>query len=92
MDEKPFVWCGFNIEQLRHLIPSPLELPGWLILPRRRVSFVWGGPDTDKRKHGEPMRSPGNWTFFWTTVQPADTPGTSLVLRTGAAWELSQEE
>lgn len=62
----------------------------WLVLPRERIGFVWGGPNLyridnrtklytleeamhlvpDKnriklaRKHGEPAKSPGNWTVF----------------------------
>jgi hypothetical protein len=88
---QPFIWCGFNLEQLWRLSPSPLLLPGWLVLPKQRVSFIWGGPDTDKRKHGERQKSPANSTFFWTTVEPKQTPVPSLVLRTGAAYEAGEE-
>lgn len=89
-EEQPdaLIWCAFNVEQLRHLRPSPLEQPGWLVMPRRRIGFVWGGPTNGKRVHGEVAKSPGNWTVFWTTAQPATPPVESLVLRTGAAWTM----
>lgn len=88
------VWCAFSIEQLRHMYPTPFTLDGWLVLPRDRIGFIWGGPDkvvgTDKktgesiiRKHGEPAKSPGNWTVFWTTERPAVPPSTCEMVRTG---------
>lgn len=39
------IWCAFSIEQLRHMKPSPLSLAGYLVLPHRRVKFIWGGPN-----------------------------------------------
>lgn len=42
---KELIWCAFSVEQLRHMRPSPFRLPGWLVLPRERIGFVWGGPD-----------------------------------------------
>lgn len=77
------VWCAFSVEQLRHMDPNPLTMPGWLVMPRARIGFVWGGPDTDKRKHGEVGSSPGNWTVFWSSVEPAETPADSVIVRTG---------
>jgi hypothetical protein len=84
-----FVWCAFNCEQLRHLKPSPFRLPGWLIFPNDRIGFIWGGPDkvgADGRvtlKHGERGKSPGNWTVFWTTMEPATLPRAGEIVRTG---------
>lgn len=84
-----FIWCCFAAEQMRHMLPSCLELPGWLIAPRQRVAFIWGGPsrpETPKsaeRIHGQPMRSPGNWTVFWSTIEPARPPVDCIVTRTG---------
>jgi hypothetical protein len=88
---QPVIWCAFNIEQMRVLDPSPLNLPGWLVMPGRRLSFIWGGPEefvnkkgeTVFRKAGEPAKSPGNWTVFWTNVCPAPTPEECFELRTG---------
>jgi hypothetical protein len=40
-----FIWCAFNVEQFRHLRQSPFELPGWIVWPRDRIGYVWGGPD-----------------------------------------------
>ena len=79
------IWCAFSVEQLRHMHPSPLETPGWLVMPRKRIGFVWGGQDTDKRKHGEAGKSPGSWTVFWSSVEPAETPIECVVVRTGGA-------
>ncbi len=81
---QPFIWCGFNLEQLWRLTPSPLLLPGWLVQPKQRTAFIDGR--TNQRK-----KSPANTTFFWTTVQPATPPVPSLVLRTGAAYEVGEE-
>lgn len=84
-----FIWCAFSVEQLRHMRPSALELPGWLVAPRERTAFIWGGPDTPATKtsaeriHGQPMKSPGNWAVWWTTVKPAKPPIESIVTRTG---------
>ena len=79
-----FVWCAFNIEQLRHLDPSPFHLPGWLVMPRDRTAFVWGGETTEKpaRIHGEPARSPSNWSVWWTNVAPATPPVDCVIVRT----------
>lgn len=93
-----FMWCLFNIEQLRHMYPSPFNLDGWLIMPRDRIKFIWGGPDIPAefgvrkgkrvqtkapRFHGEPMKSPGNWTAFWSTVEPMEPPEPCVIIRTG---------
>ncbi len=88
------IWCAFNSEQLRHMDPSPFQLPGWLVMPRDRVRFIWGGPDLYKthkptgekvlvRKHGERPKSPGNWTVFWSRVEPAEPPAPCVIVRTG---------
>lgn len=84
--ERPsaFIWCAFSVEQFRHMLPSALELPGWLVAPRTRVSFIWGGPDMPGRVHGQPLKSPANWTAFWSTVEPARPPVDSIIVRTGA--------
>lgn len=86
--ELPFVWCAFSIEQLRHMRPSALELPGWLIAPRERTAFIWGGPDMPAEKgkaarvHGRPMKSPGNWAVWWSTVKPAMPPVDCIITQT----------
>lgn len=90
------IWCAFNVEQIRHMKPSPLRLPGWMVWPRDRIGFIWGGPDivvNEKavargadpkwRRHGEICKSPGNWTVFFSTLEPAPTPSPSLIVRTG---------
>jgi hypothetical protein len=81
----PLIWCAFSIEQLRHANPSPLELPGTLVAPRKRVSFIWGGPTQGKRVHGEAAKSPGNWAVFWASpgVTVATPPHESIVVPTG---------
>lgn len=84
----PFVWCAFSVEQLRHLRPSPFHLCGWLVMPRTRTPFIWGGPDTpagpnrSARVHGAPMKSPGNWAIWWSTEEPAIPPVDCIVVRT----------
>lgn len=79
----PLVWCAFNAEQFRH-IPSILSEDGFLVQPASRTPFVWGGEDGYKgRRHGELMKSPGDWTKWWTNVVPAYTPVASTVIRTG---------
>lgn len=77
------IWCAFSVEQLRTMEPSPLDMPGWLVMPKKRLSFIWGGPDMDKREHGKPGKSPSNWTVFWSSVEPAETPDECRILRTG---------
>jgi hypothetical protein len=79
----PLIWCAFNVEQLRHMRPSPFALDGWLVMPRERIGYLWGGPDTGKRKHGERCKSPANWSVFWTTLKPAPTPVPCTIVRTG---------
>lgn len=92
------IWCAFNVEQKRHMVPSPSMLPGWLIEPRERIGFIWGGPDivvnekaVEKgakpkwRRHGEQCKSPGNWTIFWSSVRPAPTPIPCVITQTGVA-------
>ena len=60
-------------------------------MPRERVAFIWGGPDTPAegnkkaRFHGQPMTQPGNWTVFWSTVEPAEPPAESIIVRTGGS-------
>lgn len=85
-----FIWCAFSIEQFRHMMPSALELHGWLVAPRTRTAFIWGGPDTPatpssaERLHGQPMKSPGNWAVWWTSVEPEEPPVDSIITRTGS--------
>jgi len=84
-----FAWCQFNVESLRQLRPSPFHLPGWLIWPRERTPFIWGGPDieaTDSRAariHGQPMTQPGNCAVWWTNCKPTRPPGECVGIRTG---------
>ena len=86
--------------------PSPFDMDGWLVMPKRRIGFVWCGPtlvrldgatkgklveyDADihdenwiVRRHGEVAKSPGNWTVFWSSVEPAETPEECVIVRTG---------
>lgn len=76
------IWAAFSIEQLRHMEPSPLVLPGWLVAPRQRIQWIWGGPTDGKRIHGEPMKQPTSWSVFWTNVPPATPPVESIIVRT----------
>lgn len=76
------VWAAFSIEQLRHLRPTPLHMPGWLVLPRKRVEWIWGGPTDDKRQRGVRCTQPTSWSVFWTTEAPATPPVESIILRT----------
>lgn len=78
------IWCAFSVEQLRHMskLRSPMEMDGWLIMPRDRVSFVWGGECAERRRHGVPATSPAHWAIFWSTVPPHNPPQSSLVVRT----------
>ena len=91
--KSPFIWCGFNIEQVRHMGFQLLYLDGYLVLPNKRIPYVWLGKDlysekTGKllRKHGQLCKSVGNWSFFFSTVEPAPLPKgyeQSVILRTG---------
>lgn len=74
----PRIWCGFSIEQLRTLSPSPLALDGWLTVPHKRIGYVNG-------RTGERSKSPAQASFFWSTctAKPAPTPSPALVVRTG---------
>lgn len=69
-----FVYCFFNVEQIRKIEPSPLKTKGWMIWPKRRTRFVWGGESGGGRVHGEPYGSPRYWSAFWTNVEPAEFP------------------
>lgn len=98
---KELIWCAFSAEQPRYMHPSLYELPGWIVMPRARLSFIWLGPDMVKVKgkltermpehgdmpiariHGNPGKSPGNWTVFWTSVAPAEVPEDCVIMRTG---------
>jgi len=88
MDEQceKLIWCAFNIEQVRHCYPSQFDIPGWLVMPRTRTSFIWGGPtgwNGTSRVHGEPGKSPGNWSVWWTNIEPAKPPKECIIHRTG---------
>ena len=77
------IWCAFSAEQKRHMRPSCYDMPGWLIEPRKRIGFVWGGPDTDKLRYGERGKSPGDWAVFWSSVEPTEPPEECVIVRTG---------
>lgn len=90
-NEIELIWCAFNCEQLRHMYPPPFKLSGYLIMPRDRIPFIWGGPDIIPEKgkprfHGKPMKSPGNWTVFWSTVAPARLPQECVIIKTGSLY------
>jgi hypothetical protein len=69
-------WCFFNCEAAQTLTPDPFKLPGYMVIPRKRVAFM-----TD----GKLGKSPFNRTWFWTTSHPASTPIDCNIIRTGAA-------
>ena len=69
------VWCFFNYEAVFGMEPSPLDLPGWMVMPQRRVGFF---------RDGKRIRSARNRTWFWTTKPPAPPPcDVSWVVGTG---------
>jgi len=81
------VWCAFSMEQLRHMRRSPFHMPGWLVMPRTRTSFVWGGPRVIRRgqiirRRGQVAKSPGNWAVFWSNVEPVTPPVECVIART----------
>ena len=99
------IWCAFNCEQLRHMKPSPFMQRGWLVMPEERIGFIWGGPDltlTDgkmvpaqpgdevHRAHGEIAKSPGNWTVFWSSAEPAPTPKPCVIVPTGTEGDVEE--
>ncbi len=71
---KALTFCLFNMEQAFSLRPSMFELPGYLVMPDKRVAF-W--------RDGEPVKAPRNRAWFWTTCEPAATPIPSRVVPTG---------
>lgn len=89
-----FVWCQFNVEAIRQLDPWPFFVSGWLIWPRNRISFIWGGETIEEkhdktgkiirkqRVHGQPSVAPGNCAVFWTNVPPATPPCDCAIFRT----------
>ncbi len=100
---KDGIWCAFNCEQLRHMKPSPYHRPGWLVMPDDRLGFIWGGPDiitNEKavergeapkwRRHGSRCESPGNWTVFWSSAEPAPTPSPCVIVRTGVEGDIRE--
>ena len=70
------VFCFFNMEAVFSMDPSPLDLPGWLTMPSKRVRYYLDG------KIG---KSPRNRTWFWSTCRPATPPITSWIVETGPA-------
>ncbi len=70
------VWCFFNSEATRHMVPSPWMMPGWMVLPNRRVAFVKGG---------SLKTQPRNWAWFWVynCEKIAPPPVDSQIIRTG---------
>ena len=72
---KGLVWCFFNSETVFSLDPSPLDLPGWLVMPDRRIAFL---------RNGVAQRSPRNRTWFWSSVEPSrDVPTGCRFVGTG---------
>ncbi len=76
------VFALFNMETAFSLDPSPLELPGWLIMPSRRISFYRDGalpidPNTGRKT------APRNRTWFYSTCRPATPPIMSWIVETG---------
>ena len=72
------IWCAFSIEQLRHMDPSPFDMAGWLVMPKKRISFI-------SAETGLPGKSPANWSVFWTNVRPAAPPVDCVIVRTGCS-------
>lgn len=82
----PKVWCGFNLSQIRLSCVSGwllFDAPGYLVIPHKRVPYVWLGPDTPTRSHGEAQKSPTQDSFFWSSVEPAEPPVDCTIVRTG---------
>lgn len=75
------IWCIFNMEQLRHL--PILYTPGWLVLPNKRIGYIWGGPTSGKRVHRQRMKSPTHWSGFWSNSLTANPPEACTILETG---------
>jgi len=67
-------WAFFNCEAIKSVAPSPLDLPGYLVIPMRRVRW-W--------QHGAESKRPRNWSWFWTTREPAPTPIECRIIETG---------
>ncbi len=76
------VWCFFNCETVFVLDPCPLELPGWIIMPSRRISFYRDGALPIDPKTGR-KTAPRNRTWFYTTRRPATPPIMSWIIETG---------
>lgn len=72
-----FIWCAFNIEQLRMLYPSPLETRGTLVMPRKRLKFH--APD------GSVPMSPRYASAFWLNYSSPtnEPPDDSIITLTG---------
>lgn len=70
------VWCFFNYEATYAVDPSPWELRGWMVMPRRRIGFV-------NAATGKVQKGARNRCWFWTNVPPAETPVPCLIVPTG---------
>lgn len=56
------IWCFFNCEATRILDPSPFDMSGEFVVPKKRVAFIH--PTT-----GKVVKSPRNWTWFWKSYE-----------------------
>lgn len=74
-DRPAFIWCAYSIEQLRQLDPSPLQLSGWVVIPKKRIAYI------DQRT-GERGKSPAQASFFWSSVTPAEPPEECIITPT----------
>ncbi len=54
------IWCFFNCEATRSIDPSPFNMPGEFVIPKKRVAF-W--------RDGKPFKGPRNWTWFWKSYE-----------------------
>lgn len=78
------VWCFFNMEAVFSLDPSPLDLPGWLTMPSKRVQYWRNGAPAVNPETGKKV-SARNRTWFWSTCRPASPPIASWIVETGSA-------
>lgn len=85
------IWCAFNHEQFRRAEPRAWMMPGYMVLPDTRIRYIWGGKTgwyksgktRVHRVHGEAMRSPTNYSTFWTSAFPKPTPDPCTIVPTG---------
>ena len=84
MHSSDVVWCAFRAEQIRLMMPDLINIGGWLIYPDKRIHYIWIGETNEKNTYGEPGKSPANYSFFWSSVEPKGVPDGYIVMKVGA--------